>query len=349
MNRSSTKGSSVTTSPAVCFVYLLFCVLLFLGLFEVGLRLLGTYRTHVEASGAEFFSAYETFGFKHNWTRPPDTVRAVNYQEFSYTFNTNSIGLRDIEHTIEKPDSVKRIVLLGDSFIESFGSPDDSTITVLLQQYLNVDTSLRYHYQVLNGGVAGSDLYFGYQLLKTQLLKYKPDVVVLNLNGTDVNDYMVRGTFDRYADDGTIHFRESPVNIPLYRSSHVYRFWVHYIGGRTVDTFLTPEEEDLYRADFASDAEILLDSMQQLALASNFKFYWIKQPLPDDIKAGHLPGSITAIDRPNGIDLYGPVSAHVNNTTDLVYWPIDGHFTPKGYAYYTHLLKDSLQQAGAFQ
>lgn len=336
-------------SPKILVAYLLLCLIVFIGLFEIGLRVMGTFLTHVEANGAEFFSAYETFGFKNNWTRPADTSRAVEYQEFQYTFSTNSLGLRDVEHSIDKPDSVKRIVLLGDSFVESFGSPNDSTITVLMQQQLNADTTLQYSYEVLNGGVAGSDLFFGYQLLKTRLLQYSPDVVVLNLNGTDINDYMVRGTFNRYAADGTIHFRESPVNVYLYRLSHIYRFWVHKVLGRSVNTFLTPKEEDLYKSTFATDAETLLDSMQSLASTNNFQFYWVKQSLPEDIKAGHLPSPINDIDRVNSIDFFVPISQRVNNNVDLTYWPIDGHFTPAGYAYYAHLLCDSLHIAGAVQ
>lgn len=346
---SNNRNGNTTTSYWGMLLYIVVCALVFIVLLEVGLRYRGTYTTHVELNGGEFFSAYETFGGKDNWIRPTERDINVDYQEFNYTFTTNSLGLRDVERTVEKSDSVKRILLLGDSFIESFGSPNDSTISVLLQQYINSDSSLQYRYEVMNGGVAGSDLFFSYHLLKSELLKFSPDLVVLNLNFTDVNDYMVRGTYDRFADDGSIFFRESPIDLTLYRFSRVYRIWVHFIQGRSTDTFLTPEEEAAYRASFASDAETLLDSMEMLANANNFNFYWLKQPLSKDVELGHLPDAIAAITYPHSIDMLQPISNRVATVDTLTYWPIDGHFTPAGYAFYAQLVKDSLVQRGAIK
>ena len=43
------------------------------------------------------------------------------HKEFWYKLSCNSLGLRDIEHTIKKEKNEFRILCLGDSFTEGYG------------------------------------------------------------------------------------------------------------------------------------------------------------------------------------------------------------------------------------
>ena len=66
-----------------------------------------------------------------------------------YRIITNSIGFRDkYNKKIEKNSKKKRILLLGDSFIEGSGLNYENTFSGLLQSYLGKD------YEVLNSAVA---------------------------------------------------------------------------------------------------------------------------------------------------------------------------------------------------
>ena len=66
-----------------------------------------------------------------------------------YRITTNSIGFRDkYNKKIEKNSKKKRILLLGDSFIEGSGLNYENTFSGLLQSYLGKD------YEVLNSAVA---------------------------------------------------------------------------------------------------------------------------------------------------------------------------------------------------
>ena len=90
----------------------------------------------------------------------------------------NSRGLRDREVAAEKPESTKRILMLGDSIVFGWGVPQDKTISVDLEHDL---TAAGFGpVEVINTGVgnyntAMETAYF----LKTGV-SYQPDIVVLN-------------------------------------------------------------------------------------------------------------------------------------------------------------------------
>jgi len=56
---------------------------------------------------------------------------------FDVTIRTNRFGMRDDEVTIAKPDSVRRIAAIGDSYIFGFGVPVDRNLPSRLEQILN--------------------------------------------------------------------------------------------------------------------------------------------------------------------------------------------------------------------
>ena len=51
---------------------------------------------------------------------PNSSGRYVTH-EWNVHYNINSLGLREKEYSIEKPEGVTRILVLGDSFAEGFG------------------------------------------------------------------------------------------------------------------------------------------------------------------------------------------------------------------------------------
>lgn len=103
---------------------------------------------------------------------------------FSVTYTTNNLGMRGAEASILKEPDKTRIALLGDSFIEGFGSNDSSTIQSMLTEQLGEQ------YEVLNFGVSGG---FGtiheLALYENFVTHFKPDYVFLfYLNYNDPYD-----------------------------------------------------------------------------------------------------------------------------------------------------------------
>jgi len=89
------------------------------------------------------------------------------------------LGFR-LKHALEvKPTKTTRILMLGDSFTQ--GNEVSQTFSQLLAAKLNV--------QVINAGIRGGSPLQYYLWLKTEGLKFDPDIVVLNFYlGNDIND-----------------------------------------------------------------------------------------------------------------------------------------------------------------
>src|SRR3989344_6844918 len=80
------------------------------------------------------------------------------------------LGFR-LKHALEvKPTKTTRILMLGDSFTQ--GNEVSQTFSQLLAAKLNV--------QVINAGIRGGSPLQYYLWLKTEGLKFDPDIVVLN-------------------------------------------------------------------------------------------------------------------------------------------------------------------------
>ena len=89
----------------------------------------------------------------------------------------NSKGLRDVERPLEKPEGTFRILGIGDSFTFGIGVDLEQTYLKVLEEMLN-STSDQPHFDVINSGVAGYNLYQAKTYLKEKGLAYDPDMVI---------------------------------------------------------------------------------------------------------------------------------------------------------------------------
>lgn len=123
-------------------------------------------------------------GWKHvpnfHWTWAGQDWYA---SEFSVNVETNPLGFRDIAREFPKPHGVKRVALLGDSFIQALQVPFEKTAGQLLEQSLNTssDKNLEHSWkwEVLNFGVASYGV--GQYLLTWEQYarNYEPDYVAI--------------------------------------------------------------------------------------------------------------------------------------------------------------------------
>lgn len=89
---------------------------------------------------------------------------------------TNSLGFRDREISIEKNDSINRILFIGDSFTLGWGVPFDSTYSKVLEKKLNMP---KINYEVINSGIGNYNSIMEVELFKIKGLDLKPDIVIL--------------------------------------------------------------------------------------------------------------------------------------------------------------------------
>lgn len=203
---------------ACLFVVGSFLVPLFF--FELYLRIAGINATYTEKiDGGTYQSAFAIRpGAGWLYVYSPHEARTVQTKEFVISVQANAEGCKDREWSLTKHK--KRIFCLGDSFTEGIGSSKDSSYPDILQQL--VGDSI----EVCNAGISGSDPFYEYMLLKQKLLKYKPDVVLVSINQTDVHDCLVRGGFERFRPDGNLSYNQPPWWEGLYARFYTLRYIV---------------------------------------------------------------------------------------------------------------------------
>jgi len=100
----------------------------------------------------------------------------------------NKDGYRDIEYSQKKAPGVYRILLLGDSMVFGLGVNLEDTFAKVLEKQLN-QTGNRY--EVLNGGLPDSSLYFQLHFFKNTFSGYNPDIIIWFYSPSDYNCFTI--------------------------------------------------------------------------------------------------------------------------------------------------------------
>ncbi len=99
-------------------------------------------------------------------------------QYFS-TININSDGFRGPEISIEKPENVFRIFMVGGSTTFGAGSTSDyTTIPSILQTKLQ-DANLNQEIEMINAGIPFADSFREVYHVKNNILKFNPDLIII--------------------------------------------------------------------------------------------------------------------------------------------------------------------------
>lgn len=125
--------------------------------------------------------------FRHH-KLAPNTFSKFEQRDFSYVQRVNNLGLRGEDTTREKPPGVYRILMLGDSFTMGKGVEDDETFSALLQKFFDTSDPVcgTESVEVLNGGVDSYAPVLEHLQLTRELASLEPDLVVLNLDVSDL-------------------------------------------------------------------------------------------------------------------------------------------------------------------
>ncbi len=263
----------------------------------------------------------------------PNRSTAYSNNEFKYYREKNNKGLSEINIPPKEKGEI-RILCLGDSFTEGAGTSYDSSwvkqVEVLLHESCNGN-----HITLINAGLSGSDPFFEYQLLKNNLLDYQPDWVIMNVNSSDIFDYLARGGMERFRKDGSIHYKNAPWWYQAYKYSYIIRHFAHDVLHLT-KMLNTKEEERHLTAKAIRDINAVGHSMDRLADEMGFRFVMTLQPLHYEIEANQYTfNNFTAITS-NLRHTYNLMPCLKESTKQLdkpndYFWPIDKHFDSKGY------------------
>jgi hypothetical protein len=173
-----------------------FGILIALIVIEIGLRLIP--RAQLDAIVERSSQRLNLYQLNPNvgWSlNPSGQTVIIARDDRSIPIRINSLGLRDTEHSYEKPTDTFRILLLGDSFTEALDVRFEESYAYLLEQCLSerLDESI----EVINAGVSGYGIGEEYLYYLTEGVRYEPDMVVLMLYmGNDFSD-LFRSERDR--------------------------------------------------------------------------------------------------------------------------------------------------------
>lgn len=154
------------------------------------------------------------------WRWVPGARYLFREEGFS-TGRFNSLGMRDVERAARKPDGVRRIALLGDSFVEGLHVPLEATFAAITERRMrDAGASV----EVLNLARSGMGPTEELLVLKRVALALEPDAVcVVYLPGNDISDALPETTTDR-----TRPFarrQEDGITLDFgFRNSHGYLF-----------------------------------------------------------------------------------------------------------------------------
>lgn len=105
--------------------------------------------------------------------------------EISQIIKINSHGFRDYEFTKEKPLNTYRIIVVGDSVTFGWRQKLEDTYPKIIEKKLNENYSLKMNFEVLNFGIGGYNAEQEAELIKTKVLNFNPDLIIIGFCPND--------------------------------------------------------------------------------------------------------------------------------------------------------------------
>lgn len=288
------------------------------------------------------------------WYHYPGVSDDMTTEGHDYHLSYNSHGYRVPEHSFEKPDTVRRIILIGDSFVDGSEVGDQEVFSWHLQEQLPC-------VEVINLGVYGYSTAQELVTLERVGLRYDPDLVLVFTITRDFEDnlknYNEFGPIPRFLPDGdslrfegTDHpsarevFRAVTLPVPgrtfLFRHSHLYYLLNRRIYQRfKYDRMRAIRHEQAAALSLESQRDLyrrLIVRMKGLSEVSGAEFLPVFIYLRDELVEGRGSpnGELVTDLAASGVaalDLYEDLRDAHHNAPSPLYFAEDIHWNPDGH------------------
>lgn len=140
------------------------------------------------------FADMERLRYIAKATRLPKNTKLTSYDflrpggiktETSYSAGINNLGFRDPPRSAEKPKGVFRIIALGSYHTFGHAVGDEDAYPRQLEKILNSLNSDGISFEVWNGGRHTATAIVGLARLRTEILKYQPDLIIWDYGFVD--------------------------------------------------------------------------------------------------------------------------------------------------------------------
>ena len=319
-----------------------------LALLELGLRALGGDTLHVNPDQRRFWIHDPQLG----WRSRPGQAGRFQTEFFDVYVSINSRGLRDHESPLAKPDGVRRVLVIGDSFAWGFGVEQEEIFSALLEGAIPAT-------EVINGAVSGYSSDQALLWLREEGLRYGPDVVVYSLSGNDdVLNHMRRvywiyskPSFRLAAGQLALQGVPVPRPSPVARVRHWLR--AHSVLTSAIESQLvTPTDLFLALAGDMPDARdphrltlALVDAMREAAHSRGASFLLLANPDFWFSPWGSWERLISEL-RGSGHEVIEVVTANGWDAPAMQI-PGDGHWNARGHEFVARLLEPRVREERA--
>jgi lysophospholipase L1-like esterase len=263
--------------------------------------------------------------------------------EFDFEYLHNSMGFRDVEHALDKPDGVFRIIALGDSFTYGVGGSSDESYPSTLQRLLDGRTGDHPTIEVINFGIPRFWTEPERRLLERYGLAYKPDLVLIGFVPNDVADTSL-GYEGLQLSGGYLITRQAArlgaFGVQLALHSHLFRLMVagsRSLGGSPVEA--SYRADDIYKPDGYHEKdwrsiEREMETILQLSSAHHAKMCIIHIPQkgPWRDEARYPATRLSRWSQQHGVAFVDTLGALELASADRsLFWQKDGHPNGAGY------------------
>jgi hypothetical protein len=141
----------------------------------------------------------------HHVKKPGSQGRYVFPAQFSVAYSINSHGMRDkVGRSLGKPEGTHRVLVFGDSFVEGFGVKLEETFCYRAEAMLNANPNRAERWEIINAGQVSYSPLLEHLYYRKVGRQFSPDLVILFLDWSDLQDdhrYRMSAT---YGTDGEI-------------------------------------------------------------------------------------------------------------------------------------------------
>ncbi len=276
------------------------------------------------------------------------SVKTFRTSEFHTTIKINSMSMRDDEYPVQKPVGVKRIAVMGDSFVFGWGVENKDVFTKLMEKEHLKNTD------VLNFGVAGYSSYQAFERLKRDALKFQPDIVLFFLYGfpdgypdTPVL-YEIRDGHLVLADMPPPSFKK---RVSRFLSKNIY--WVALINEArgTIQVGHPPPQEPSAQKLETEKGLRLLKALKDFGTQNHFIPVVFYIPIKQSVKEGTEPEAelVSRFCLQEGIyflDLTRPLHDFWKRERKSPYFRIDNHWNLNGHRAVAGIVSQYLKEKG---
>jgi lysophospholipase L1-like esterase len=323
-----------------------------IGLLEIAVRLVGLappVRMEYAGNVRDALIAYRR--------RPGSSFPSRSDGEFEVQCEHNSLGFRDTEHDAAKPPGTFRIVALGDSFTYGAGAEYDDTYLVRVERTLNRRRGDHRRVEIVKLGLPRHFPLLERLTLEHYGLRFSPDLVMVAVLPNDVID--TREGFDAVcaSEEGYLISCAAlwwgEAGIRAYKHSAVARMLLAWRSDRKRRSI--EESGAVFRDDGPAEAawrelEGELEKMQRVALSNGAAFVLVSIPQGPPWTSPKSPYTEARLARwssEHGAAFVPTLPAlRAAESGVPLYWKLDGHPTPAGYAVIADAIVAQLTERG---